>query len=238
MSRDRDTLHRLPLLAHLAVGDREAVVAAGSVQSMARGEVLFHEGEPAAAMFGVIDGQFKLVRYTAKGKEMLLHLVRGGQTFAEAALFGDGTYPATAVALEDSKVWCLLRAQLVELVRRTPELGLALTGSVSVWTRRLVSQLELLTQRRVEERLAIYLLSRVGDRELIPGLRIELAEPRNLIAALCGTAPEVLSRTFRRLEDEGVVEAHTDDVIIRQPQRLRELAEWIGDESPADRQQL
>jgi CRP/FNR family transcriptional regulator len=231
----RDVIQRLPLLAHLAAADRMAVVDAGFVQSVVRGEVLFHEGEPAPAMFGLIEGQLKLVRYTAKGKEMLLHLVRGGQTFAEAALFGDGSYPATAVALEDSTVWCLLRSRLVELVQQTPELGLALAGSVSVWTRRLVSQLELLTQRRVEERLAIYLLSRVGDRELVPGVRVPLAEPRNLIAALCGTAPEVLSRTFRRLEDEGVVEAHTGDVIIRQPQRLRELAEWIGDESPAER---
>ena len=82
-------------------------------------------------------------------------------------------------------------------------------------------------QRRVEERLAIYLLSRAGQRDLAPGDKIKLAEPRNLIAAQCGTAPEVLSRTFRRLEDDGVLEAAPRHVTIKDPQKLSALAELI-----------
>ena len=96
-----------------------------------------------------------------------------------------------------------------------------------MWTRRVLSKLELHTQRRVEERLAIYLLSRAGSRDLAPGDRIELAEPRNLIAAQCGTAPEVLSRTFRKLEEEGVLEASPHHVTITDPARLATLAELI-----------
>ena len=46
---------------------------------------------------------------------------------------------------------------------------------------------------------------------------IELTEARNLIAAQCGTAPEVLSRTFRRLEDDGVFTARPDAVVIDDP---------------------
>ena len=61
----------------------------------------------------------------------------------------------------------------------------------------------------------------------ITGDRIELAESRNLIAAQCGTAPEVLSRTFRRLEDDGVLEAAPHHVIIHDPDALRSLAELI-----------
>ncbi len=100
-------------------------------------------------------------------------------------------------------------------------------GSISVWTRKLAAKLELHTQRRVEERLAIYILSRAGSRELEPGDRVELAEPRNLIAAQCGTAPEVLSRTLRRLEDDGVLEAAPHHLTITDPGALRALAEWI-----------
>jgi CRP/FNR family transcriptional regulator len=79
----------------------------------------------------------------------------------------------------------------------------------------------------VEERLAIYLMSRAGSRQLEPGDRIELAEPRNLIAAQCGTAPEVLSRTFRRLEEDGVLEAAPHHVTISNPGKLAALAELI-----------
>ncbi len=69
--------------------------------------------------------------------------------------------------------------------------------------------------------------SRFDSHDLQPGDTVELAEPRNLIAAQCGTAPEVLSRTFRRFEEDGVLSAAPRHVTVHQPDRLRELAEHI-----------
>jgi CRP-like cAMP-binding protein len=221
------SLAGLPLLSQLTEEQRHAVIEAGHERTLKRSEILFHEGEPAEALYAVIDGQLKLVRYSPKGRELLLHLVNPGQTFAEAALFAAGTYPATAEVVQACRLWCLPRAALLELLGDSPELGLAMLGSISLWTRKLASKLELHTQRRVEERLAIYLLGRAGARELQPGDRIELSEPRNLIAAQCGTAPEVLSRTFRRLEDDGVLEAAPRHVTVHDPDGLRSLAELI-----------
>lgn len=217
----------LPLLSQLTEEQREAVIRAGHEKALERGEILFHEGQPSEAMFAVTSGQLKLVRYSPKGRELLIHLVHPGQTFAEAALFAGATYPATAEAIQASRLWCLPRAALLDLLGASPELGVAMLGSISVWTRKIVAKLELHTQRRVEERLAIYLLSRAGSVELEPGHRIELSEPRNLIAAQCGTAPEVLSRTFRRLEEDGVLEAAPHHVVVVDPKSLRALAEWI-----------
>jgi CRP-like cAMP-binding protein len=221
------SLADLPLLSQLNEEQRTVVISAGYERSLERGEILFHEEDPAEALYAVISGQLKLVRYSPKGRELLLHLANPGQTFAEAALFAAGTYPATAEVMKSCRLWCLPRAALLELLDASPELGVAMLGSISLWTRKLASKLELHTQRRVEERVAIYLLSRAGQRELEPGDTIELAEPRNLIAAQCGTAPEVLSRTFRRLEEDGVLEAAPHHVTITDPMRLRALAEWI-----------
>ena len=221
------SLSELPLLSQLTEEQRSAVISAGYERSLERGEILFHENDPAEALYALISGQLKLVRYSPKGRELLLHLVNPGQTFAEAALFAPGTYPATAEVMQACRLWCLPRAALLELLGASPDLGVAMLGSISMWTRKLASKLELHTQRRVEERIAIYLLSRFGERDLKPGDLIELAEPRNLIAAQCGTAPEVLSRTFRRLEEDGVLEASPHHVTIADPDRLRALAEWI-----------
>ena len=227
MENSREILAGLPLLSQLTEEQRSAVIGAGHERSLERGEILFHEGEPAEALYAVVGGQLKLVRYSPKGRELLLHLANPGQTFAEAALFAPGTYPATAEVTQACRLWCLPGAALLGLLSASPELGLAMLGSISLWTRKLASKLELHTQRRVEERLAIYLMSRAGPLELQPGAKIELAEPRNLIAAQCGTAPEVLSRTFRRLEDDGVLEAAPHHVVVVDPDSLRALAEWI-----------
>jgi CRP/FNR family transcriptional regulator len=86
----------------------------------------------------------------------------------------------------------------------------------------------MLTQRRVEERLALFLMGRVGRRELAPGEVVELGQPKHLVAAECGTGPEVLSRTFKRLEEDGIIETGTSTVTVLDPRRLADLAEWLG----------
>ena len=221
-------LDDLPLLRMLADDDRRRVIAAGMLRALVRGEILFHEGDPAEALFAVIEGRVKLVRYSPKGRELLLHLVSPGTSFAEAALFGGGGYPATAEAVEATTVWLLPRARLVELIRASPELGLAMIGSISAWTRKLAAKLEMLTQRRVEERLALFLLNRAGSRNLVPGQVVDLGQPKNLVAAECGTGPEVLSRTFKQLEEAGIIATGASTVTVLDPDRLADLAEWLG----------
>ncbi len=217
------------LFAHLSPSDRERVIAAASEVRLDKGEVLFHEGDAAQAIFVLFEGHMKLVRYSEKGRELLIHLVNPGQSFAEAALFGSGTYPATAEAIEPSRVLRLARDTLLGLIRSDPELGLAMVASTAMWTRRLAGKLQLLTQRRVEERLAVYLLSRTGGRQLAAGDVLPLGAPKHLVAAQCGTAPEVLSRCFRKLEEAGVFSVGADSITVLDPKRLRDLAEWIGE---------
>jgi len=223
-------LAHLPIVSRLTPAQRERVLETGREQRLERGGILFHEGEPAQAMYAVLEGQMKLVRLSPQGKELLLHLVHPGQTFAEAALFGRATYPATAQAVDDTRLWCIPRDRLVELIRSSPELGLAMLASISLWTRLLVSKLDLLTQHRVEERLAVYLMGKAPPGTLEAGDEITLQDPRNLIAAQIGTAPEVLSRTLRRLEDEGILRVTAGGVTVVDAERLRDLARWIGEE--------
>ena len=120
-----------PLVRLLSEDQRREVLGSGSERTLAKGEILFHEADPAEALYAVVDGKMKLVRYSPSGKEMLLHIVRAGESFAEAALFGRGTYPATAVAVVKTRLWCLTRQRLLELIRQSPELGISMVGSIS-----------------------------------------------------------------------------------------------------------
>ena len=222
-----EAMQHTPLLARLDEGLRRRLLDGAVHRTLDRGQFLFHEGDPAEGLFLLGDGCLKLVRFTPQGREMLVHLVRPGQTFAEAALFGPGTYPASAVAVDPCQVWLWPRSRLLDLLRESPELGLGLVVSLSVWTRRLVGQLELLTQRRVEERLAIYLLGRARRDRLQTGDTVELGEAKQLVAAQLGTAPEVLSRTFRQLEEDGILTVHGGTVSILDGARFAVLAEPI-----------
>jgi CRP/FNR family transcriptional regulator len=217
-----------PFLRELGPDERTLMVEGAQRKALERDQMLFRTGDPAEVFYVVTSGRIKLVRHTSQGKEMMLHLVGPGQSFAEAAILGDGTYPATSIAVEPSEVWGWKRSALLSMFGRSPELALGFALSISLWTRRLATQLELLTQRRVEERLAIYLQGRAGARALAAGDKIPLQEPRNLIAAQLGTGPEVLSRTFRRLEEQGVIEADGQSVKILDASGFAALAEPIG----------
>ena len=217
-------LRGLPLLAALDPASREAVAREGFHRHVVRAGTVFSEGDPAEGLWALLSGRLKLVRTTPQGRELVLHLVEAGQTFAEATLAGAPVYPATAVALEPCELWLWPRERLLGLLARKPDLALALLGSLSTWTRRILTRLELLTQRRVEERLALFLLARHGGETVRPGDAIDLDIPKHLLAGLIGTGPEVLSRTFRRLEEAGILAVAGRSLTIRDPDGLARLA--------------
>src|SRR4051794_5348852 len=66
----------------------------------AKGETLFSEGEKANGFYLLASGAIKLCKISPDGREKVLHMVHPVETFAEAAFFGDGSYPAEARGVE------------------------------------------------------------------------------------------------------------------------------------------
>ena len=218
-------LRRIPLFAVLPPALLGDVARLCRVRRVRRGELLFSEGDAAEFLPLLFSGRVKLIRSGRDGREQVLHLVRAPASFAEAAVFGPGVFPASAVAIEAGELAVVPRPALLDLLRRRPEVALALLASMSVWLRRLADLVEGLALHTVEERVAAYLLlafTRSGVT-LARNARVRLAEPKRLIAALCGTGPEVLSRTFRRLAEDGVVKVSGPVVTLLDPAALAAL---------------
>src|SRR5512141_610447 len=109
MGQQRDTkgqcmeklqiLKKSLLFSGLDEENLKEVAIIATKRSFARGESLFTEGEPAAGFYLLASGSIKLCKFSQDGKEKVLHFVHPSETFAEAAFFGDGKYPAEARAL-------------------------------------------------------------------------------------------------------------------------------------------
>lgn len=98
-----------------------------------RGETMFRQGDPSDGVYLIKEGSFKLVRVTEEGKEVILQLVSRGEVLGEAALFREGIHPATAVAMEDSRVCVVTRRSFEEIIRQSP--GLAMEVIISLGSR-------------------------------------------------------------------------------------------------------
>jgi CRP/FNR family transcriptional regulator, dissimilatory nitrate respiration regulator len=218
-----NTLRRCQLLAGLPQQDFEKIAAVTVVKPLEKGEYLFHEGDPAIGFYIVQTGAINVHRVSAGGREQTIHMFRPGESFAEVALASEKGYPADARAVEPSQVLLVQKAGILDLIRRQPELAMRMLGSMSSHLRVLVGQLEDLTLKDVETRLANWLLKRCPRPLQDKQATIQLTVTKRVLASELGTVSETLSRTLAKFREQNLVSSKGKTLIIRSPPRLEEL---------------
>ncbi|MCF6179945.1 MAG: efflux RND transporter permease subunit, partial [Geopsychrobacter sp.] len=151
-----DCLKRCRMFASLPEADLDALCGLARVQEYARGTLLFSEGEAAAGFFIVGSGRVKIYKLSSDGKERILHIVHSGDTFAEAAIFGDGRYPAFAETLNSSELVFLPGVEFLDLLHNRSGIAINMIAGLSQFLRQFAHQIEELTFKDVPARLAGY----------------------------------------------------------------------------------
>ena len=194
-----------------------------AVKSVAKGSYLFHEGDPSLGFYIVQTGAINVHRVNAVGKEQVIHVFRAGESFAEGTLATDKGYPADARAVEPSQVLLVQKAGILALLKRQPELALRMLGSMSAHLRILVSQLEDLTLKDVETRLANWLVKRCPDPDSDKPASFELPMTKRVLAAELGTVSETFSRTLAKFRERKLVTVQGKTITVLNPSRLATL---------------
>jgi CRP-like cAMP-binding protein len=214
------TLRSCQLFTGLPLPDLESIAAITVIKPLAKGDYLFHEGDPAVGFYIVQRGAVNVHRVNAAGKEQIIHVFRTGESFAEVALASEKGYPADARALEATQVLLVQKAGILALLRRQPELALRMLGSMSSHLRVLVSQLEDLTLKDVETRLANWLVKRCPNPQSDRPVGIELTVPKRVLAAELGTVSETFSRTLAKFRAQKLLTVRGKTILILSPARL------------------
>jgi len=111
----------------------------------------------------------------------------------------------------------LLRADLLALIRRHPDLALATLSSMAGQLRELVQLVEDLAFRSVRARLARQLLAEAGEGAA------ELTHQE--LAERAGTVREMAGRALRRMAQEGLVRLERGRVIVLDQAGLARVVE-------------
>jgi CRP/FNR family transcriptional regulator len=218
-----NTLRSCQLFTGLSAPDLENIAAVTVLKSLEKGDYLFHEGDPAHGFYVVQRGAINVHRVNATGKEQIIHVFRVGESFAEAALVSDRGYPADARALEPTQVLLVQKDGILGLLKQHPELALRMLGSMSIHLRVLVGQLEDLTLKDVETRLANWLVKRCPDSRSERPVRIELTMTKRVLAAELGTVSETFSRTLAKFREQGLISVKGKTLTVLSPARLGAL---------------
>ncbi len=203
--------------------DLESIADVTVVKSLAKGDYLFREGAPAVGFYIVQRGSVNVHRVNAAGKEQIIHVFRTGDSFAEVALASEKGYPADARALEATQVLLVQKDGILALLRRQPELALRMLGSMSSHLRVLVGQLEDLTLKDVETRLANWLVKKCPNPQRDQPVSIELAMAKRVLAAELGTVSETLSRTLAKFREQKLLTVKGKIILVLSPAKLNAL---------------
>ncbi len=218
-----DSLRSCQLLTGLPTSDLEVIAGMTKVQALGKGEYLFHEGDVSQGFYIVQRGAVNVHRVNGVGKEQVIHVFRAGESFAEASLAAERGYPADARAIEASQVLLVQKAGFLGLLKQRPELALRMLAAMSMHLRVLVGQLEDLTLKDVETRLANWLVKRCPNPEAEAPVKIQLTTTKRVLAAELGTISETFSRTLAKFRERELIAVSGTTITVVSPARLSAL---------------
>lgn len=196
------------------------MVATAQWREFGAGEVIVLEGEAQPGLYFLDFGYVKIVKLSPSGREQTLRILEPGDTFNEIGVFTRQPNPATAIALEPAGVWLISRGALDRLLQEHPDFGLSVMEKMAERMLFLVTLVTDLSLRPVTGRLARLLLES-ATADIMPRPRwFTQAE----LAARLGTVPDVIQRSLRNLEAEGLIAVERQQIRILNRLALEQIA--------------
>jgi CRP/FNR family transcriptional regulator len=202
-------LRQLPIFSELDDTALQRLADRCVPRTVGAGYVLFTAGEECRGLYIVERGRVRIYRVSADGREQVLHVEGPGRPVAELPLFDGGSYPASAITIEESRLVFLPRADFEHLYRTHPDIAHAVIRGLGRRLRHLVHVAETLAFRDVAARLAM-LLADYADRSgtrTDGGVELRLDRTQEELALEIGTARESVSRAMKQLRRKGLVES-------------------------------
>ncbi|MBY0354707.1 MAG: Crp/Fnr family transcriptional regulator [Rickettsiales bacterium] len=197
-------LKSLSLFAMLADDDIATLLRQSQLKELAKGDMLFLQGEPARNFYIVISGWIKLFRETGDGHESIAGLCSEGDTFGDAVLYKGAHYPFSAQAVEPSKVLCIPEASVKELIeQRDSTFAAHIIQAMSQRMHTLELQVEHLSVMTAPQRIGCFLL-KLCRRKAEHNVELILPYDKGLVAMLLGMKLETFSRALHQLKPVGV----------------------------------
>jgi CRP/FNR family transcriptional regulator len=102
-----------------------------------KGENIFTENEQATGLYAVASGRVKIYKLSPDGREQILHIFGPGEVFGEAPVFAGKRFPASADAMDESRVLFFQREALINLIQINPSIAMNMLAVLSMRLRRL-----------------------------------------------------------------------------------------------------
>jgi CRP-like cAMP-binding protein len=205
------------LLRGVASEDRRRVLTIARRRRFQRGEVVFHQDDPADSLHLVVQGRFAMLRRTTLGEDALLAIRARGDAFGELALVSEERRSATAASFDEGETLSVYRTDFDELRAKHPSVDRVL---VELLARQLQRMNQLLSEAfylSAERRVLRRLLELGGDGEPV---RVTQEQ----VAALAGASRATVNATLAAERRRGTIEVQRGSTVVLDPAALARRA--------------
>ena len=160
-----------------------------------------------------------------------MRIVEPGELYGVAVAMGRPDYPATALALEESLTLAWPSSAWAALIARAPQLAVNAVQTLGQRVQEAHTRIREVSTEEVERRVAHVLLRIVKESGREPGEAIDVEFPitRQDVAEMTGTTLFTVSRILSGWESKGLVVGGREKISIREPAKLRDIAERAPD---------
>lgn len=194
---------------------QEILDSYGVVRTYKKGEIIYRQGDRAKNFCYLKKGKVKVYMNSADGDEKTLNIASHGELLGEGAFFDKEPRVSSAVALSDCRVIMIDEQILTNLFSQYPKIALELLEIMSKRIRLLSSQLDSMTFKLADERIAKILLENSKNNV------VKMTHEQ--IADAVGVSRITVSKTLGKLSKNKIIATDYAKIILLKPEILASM---------------
>ncbi len=171
--------------------------------NLEKGHVLFCEGDFATFYYQVVEGKIKMCNTNEDGKEFIQGIFEAGASFGEPPLFDAGTYPASALADEDSTIIRLRKENFLQLLKENFDIHFCFTQTLAKRLRFKSLISKEISSYGPLHRVSTLLKEYKKNHGIQSGELFKIDLTRQQIADMTGLRVETVIRSIRQMQENG-----------------------------------
>ena len=223
-----DFLATVPIFSSLTPEDLTPLAGKLRRRIYQKGEVIFHQEDPADRMHIIVEGRIRISITSDDGREKDLAVLQRGDCFGEMALLDGSNRSATATAVDPTQTLALYREDFMEFLKEHPEVVAQTTSLLTSRLRSVNQMLGDLAFLDVPTRLAKQLLELAEAYSGKTGQDgpIEIPMGQDELARLVGASRETISRALNSYRRLGIVSTSHRRITITDRVALERMASF------------
>ena len=183
-----------------------------------KGDVMLRAGDEVQGWYAVLSGLVKLQSQSSQGRRSAYLGIPGGEWFGEGSAMKSDPRHYDVIALRESELLCLPRAEFTHLRETSLKFNQAIAEQLNMRLGQAMIIIETMRLRTPEQRVAMYL-----GRALWHGPR-KLSLSQEELGILAGLSRQTVNAVLKTLEQQGLVSLEFGRVSILDEQGLMGLA--------------